>query len=240
MQFRDTTNSQGLVEDTLFLANTVTASYAIADITRNLNEAVLRAQTIIWDATDGWGWEDSGRTDYPRVLGTLVHGQQDYRVAAISAVARHVHRVEVKDENGDWHVIKPRKLSDVPVAKEEWFETANRPLFYDLQGGFLSLFPKPSSAYTTLASGVALYVSRDAMLFSATDTTASPGFAPQFHRYLSISAAMDFVQDRDELKRLAYMRDRIEKAMKHYYGSRAAEFKPQIKPRAKRRWRQYL
>jgi len=240
MEFSDNTNKQGIVQDIDFLCRSTSATYPVAQKTRNVNNAVFEAQSIIWESTPGWWWEDSGRTDFPTVYGTLTHGTQDYRIAAISTIARHIKAVEVKDSNGDWRPVRPVDLSDLTRPRKEWYETSSLPIWYDLEGGFISLYPKPSSAQVTLASGLALYVSRDALLFSATNTTTTPGFAPQFHRFLSVSASIDFEKDPTQRAFLVRLKENIAEQMRNFYAHRNIEYQTRIKPRRRRHWKQYI
>lgn len=244
MQFSNTTNiTKGIVQDIDFLCGTTSASYLVNDKVRNVNQALHDITQIIWSCQDKWFFDDSGRTDYPRLLVTLTNNQRDYRVAAISTVLNHIKRIEIKDKAGDWQKLSLIDWSEVGVAKNEYYEDEGMPLHYDLDAGYISLYPAPNSGSggATLSSGMAVYFSRDAIEFTSASTTAAPGFATQFHRILSYAAAIDFEKsDPIRLQKFVRERDRLMDGLKKYYGSRAVENKNTLRPYSRRRWRQYL
>ena len=228
------------MQDLDFLVGSDNNNYPIADKTRNINNALHDVTQIIWGSQDGWFFDDSGRTDYPRLLVNLTHGTQDYRVAAISTILGHIKRIEVKDVGSDFRKLKEKDLSEIGIAKDEYYSQDTLPIWYDLDGGYITLYPTPSSAFTTLASGMAVYFSRDAIEFATSATTATPGFATQFHKILSLSAAIDFERDATQRASFRRMKLRLEDGLKSFYGSRNIERKVRMTPMNQRRWKQYI
>ena len=241
MQFNGSSTQQDLVHDTLFLCGGVTtAAYPLVDITRNINQAYHDVTRLIWESQDGWQFDDANQTDLPKLIVTLTHGTEDYRVHALSTVLRHIKGIEVQDTNGNWQKLNPIDYHDVSVAWQEYRDTAGMPIEYDLEAGYIRLKPAPSSAYCTLSSGMVVWMSRYVTEFTTGSTTSIPGFASQFHRILSYSAALDFEKDPVERARLIQMRDRLEKGLQKFYSGRNVERQAAIKPYGKRRWRTYL
>ncbi len=240
MKFNQITADRlGLVEDTLYHCGlpTVTASYssyALADITRNINNAYLDTIRRIWDCAAGWQYDDSNQTTLPVGYTTLVHNQQDYE---IPSTAQRVARIEVKNSNGDFELLKQIDVHDIGIAMPELLETAGMPVYYDLVGRSIMLYPIPTSGSVTLASGIAVYVDREPTLFTTASTTAEPGFASPFHKILSYAAAIDFVQDKATQDRLVAMKARLEAGLTQFYSKRNVERKAQIRP--SKNWRQY-
>lgn len=222
----------GLVEDTLYHCGlpTVTgsyASYSLADITRNINNAYLDIMPKIWHAAAGWQYDDSNATTLPVGYTTIVHNQQDY---SLPTDAQRVERIEVKDSAGNFNKLQQIDIHDVNAqAMSELLETPGMPLYYDLVGRSLMLYPTPSSSYCTLASALAVYVNREPTLFTTASTTATPGFASSFHKILSYSAAIDFVQDKATQDRLVAMKARLEAGLVQFYSKRNVERKASIR-----------
>lgn len=238
MQFNSLLNKNGLVQDTLFLSNTTTASYPLEDIVRNLNQAYYTTSRLIWDCADGWHYDDLNNTDYPTAYVTLSSGVQRY---AIPSTAQRIWRVEVKNEVGDWK--KLQALDDVSLddtSLREYLETAGMPVYYNLVGNQIEFYPAPSDSYVDLASGCAVFVDRNITEFTTAGTTACPGFAAPFHRILSLQAAIDFTTDANVLKKLYSEKNEMTDGLRKFYSNRELEEDSQITPQGKRFWRQYI
>ena len=230
-------NIQNIDADADFLGGSTSGSYAPSNKRRNLNIHLQDVARLIWESQNGWQYDDSNATTLPLAKTTLVHNQQDY---SIPPTAQRLEGVIVKDSAGNWVKLKPFDIHDVDIALPEYFEQAGMPLYYNMVGRSVELYPKPSSAYVTLASGIGVYVSRDVTEFAVTATSSSPGFPVAFHRILSLGMAMDFVNDPQHKQSLAVQKDRLEKGLTRFYSKRSVESKQQIKPRSKKTWRQYI
>jgi len=213
--------------DVDFLCGSTSGTYPVADKIRNLNVAYQNVATEIWRCADGWGYDDSNATTTPVGYTTLVHSQQDY---TIPSTAQFIHRIEIKDDSGNWSKLKPIDISDVSLSMQEFQETSGLPLYYDLVGRSIMLYPAPASGSVTPASGMAVYVDRDVTEFTTSATTASPGFATAFHRILSVAVAIDFVQNETEKNKLIQQKARLEENMKNLYSRRNAERPSRIRP----------
>ncbi len=121
----------------------------------------------------------------------------------------------------------------------EYMETPGMPTNYELMGRSILLYPAPSDDYVTLASGMAVYVDRDVTLFTTASTTASPGFAPQFHRILSLGASLDFEKDDAQRKLLLIQKQELTDGLKRFYNSREQERRAEIRPASRRYRRTY-
>ncbi len=234
MKFSSITGDRlGIVEDTLYNCGlpTITASYssyALADITRNINNAYLDVVRRIWDCAAGWQYDDSNATDLPVGYTTLVDSQKDYELPTL---AQRIARVEIEDSSGNYQLIKQIDIHDVDnQAMSELLETAGMPIYYDLIGRSIMLYPTPASGSVTLASGLAVYIDREPTLFTTASTTGEPGFASPFHKILSYAAAIDFVQDKATQDRLVMMKTRLEQGLVSFYSKRNIERKANIKP----------
>lgn len=231
-------NVQNLKLDTHFLCGSTSATYSDINLVRNLNVAYNDVARLIWDSADGWQYDDSNATTLPIATSSLVHNQQDY---SLPSTAQIIRRVEVLDKNGNYTKLRALDGQDVHSALSEYNGgSAGLPTHYDLIGRSVMLYPTPSSAYATLTNGLKLVFDRDVTEFAVTATTTEPGFATSFHRILSYAAAIDFMQDDNQRQFLMQQKDRLEKGLVRFYSKRNVERPSSLKPKNKRRWRQFL
>lgn len=236
MEFSNTANSQGICEDVDFLCGTTTASYPLVAKVRNINQAYHDVTRLIWECSDAWQYDDSNKNDIPRVLTTLTGGTHQY---TIPSTAQKIERIEIKGVNGQWIKLNQIDYKDVDVALPEYFSADGLPIYYDLIGNYINLYPGPSTDYVTTASGMAVYIDRDVTLFTSASTTACPGFAPQFHRILSLQASLDFEKDINNRNFLLTEKTQLMEGLKRFYNSRDIERRTEIKPSNKKYHRQY-
>jgi len=110
MEFSNSVNKAGLVEDIDFLCQTTTASYPLSDKVRNINNAYMNVNRLIWEVAEGWQYDDSNKTDLPIATTTLVHNQKNY---TIPSTAQRVQRVEIKDNDGNWTLLSQIDVNDM-------------------------------------------------------------------------------------------------------------------------------
>lgn len=227
-----------LDSDIDFLCGSTSATYSPTNKRRNMNIAYRDVARIIWESDGGWRYDDSNATNLPKATTDLVHNQQDY---TLPTTALRIARVEVKDGVGNWIKLKPLDPQEVTTGLPEFLggETGT-PLYYELQGTSVLLYPTPTSASVTLSAGIMVYVDRDVTSLAVTATTTQPGFAAPFHRILSYAASIDFTQDQNQRQFLAMQKERLEQGMIRFYSKRAPEVKTNIKPGARKAWRKYV
>jgi hypothetical protein len=229
-------NISQLKSDVDFLCGSTSATYADTDKIRNINIAYQDVARLIWDSEGTWQYDDSNSTTLPIAKTTLVHAQQDY---TLPSTAQRILNVSVKDSSGNFWKLQPIDIQDFTLAPSEEFKTPGLPIYYDLIGRSIMLYPAPASGAVTLASGMSVYVDRDVIEFATTASTTIPGFATPFHRILSYAAAIDFTQDSGVKDRLVSQRARLEAGLVKFYSRRAVESPSRIKPASQKRWRQY-
>lgn len=191
MQFSDTSNLTGIVQDITFLLGGIdTNDYVLKDRARNVNEHFRKVWHRIFNAYGGWRWDDSNQTDLPQATATLTSGTSKYTIPTGSLT---VYSIEIKNSSGIYSKITPLTAEQI-----EQFGTLTElndsaatgvPSFYRLVGDTIELFPNPNY---TASAGIKVYFDRDISSFSSNDTTKTPGFAAPYHRILSIGAAMDY------------------------------------------------
>lgn len=238
MKFNSYSDSAGLCQDTDFWVGTDTTKYSLVHKARNATEWLKKAGLWIWEATGIWEFDDSNLTTLPVATTTLVDSQQDYE---LPTTIFKLDRVEVLDSNSNFQRLFPIDKSQIEdQSMTEFHETAGLPIYYDIVGNSLMLYPKPSSSNVTLTNGLKIYVARDVDPFVSTDTSKEPGFSEYFHRIISIGMALDYaiangLQDKVViLKRVLYgdpnVRDDIglKGELQKAYGTRDRDFKTRL------------
>ena len=231
MQFYNaSTPSISLYHDCLFrlgIDRTDTSIYPIADFTRAANNWYADVNTWIWQASGEWDYDDTNYIDLPIATADLVNNQQDY---SLPTNIQKIDRVEVKDVSGDWHKLIPIDQSELPTtALTEFEEDAGLPIYYDVSGNSLMLYPKPATASVTISQGLKLYFSREIDKFTVSDTTKEAGFLENFHKLISIGSALDFPAISSEVyTKLSNLIEGGKKDIKQFYGTRNRELKPRI------------
>ena len=223
MEFNNTTTKDGILQDCefwLFGANygQITGNAnTLATFTALANRALDSLTTKILDADDRWEFDDTTYTDYPIATTDLITNQKDYE---LSVSHLKVTRVEAKDQNGDWFLLKPMDLKDIDVARDEFMSTPSTPVYYDKLATSLFLFPAPSYDST---GGLRVYYQRQPNYFVSTDTTKKPGFVTILHRMVSMMACYDFAVSNNLTDKITVLRDELAKKeleLSKFYGRR--------------------
>lgn len=227
MQFRDTTNYTGIIEDIDFLlfgdGTTFNTDYSLEDRTRNINLAQDEAVAELFKADPNFIWDDTTNSDFPIAKLDLTANQDHFTVPDASLV---VHRFRVKDSNGEWKTLTPklrRELSD-----SELEETGTPSKYFKIDNAF---FPRPIPDYGSTL-GIEIEFQRGANYFESTDTTTEPGFASIFHSFLSVSAALRYAIANgmtEKIKTLSSEKEKIKMSMRTHYELRSPDSRPSLK-----------
>lgn len=190
--FSDSTNKTGIVELIDDLLDTNETSYPIKKKTRDINLAYDEVMYLIFQTGGTWQWDDSNHTSYPILTTDIVSGQRDYSFVADSAgnLILEIYKVMVADSTGLFREITPVDVpAGAPVNYYDGLNTDGIPNTYDKLGSGIFLDPIPNYNYT---GGLKIYVNREGMYFTSTDTTKKAGFAGILHEYLAIRPAYYF------------------------------------------------
>lgn len=189
MQFSDTSNLTGIVEDIDFWCQSDATSYPLKDKARNASRWQYDAWTWMIMSNGFWQVDDRNNTDLPIITTDLVATQQDY---ALPADLLRIQAVEVKDAGGSW--VRLRPIDQSSLSKITDYRTSDgMPKEYDIRGNSIFLEPAPAAASVTTTAGLKLYVSREGDDFASTDTTQQPGLPENGHRILSLGASHDWL-----------------------------------------------
>lgn len=192
MQFSNTITKDGIIQDCefwLFASNYGQISNDVNllnTFTSLSNQSLNDVSIIAMGSDDRWQYDDTNYTDYPIATTGTVANQHDY---VLSASHLRITRVELKDSDNNWTVLRPIDLADIPNARDEFMNESGRPMYYDKLSNSLFLYPAPD--YTQDAS-IRVYFQREPNYFTSTDTIKEPGFASIFHRLVSLKACLDF------------------------------------------------
>lgn len=216
MVYSDTTLNQGIIQEIDFLVSTDSVSYTTADKTRNINRWQDKVFGWILEASNPrLQFDDSRYTDLPVATADLFSGQYSY---GFDATWLSINRIDMKNSSGTWQTLSSFDQYDVTGGYDAYQATAGTPLGYDILAGTYQIKPTPNYSST---GGLKIWFVRKAKAFTATDTTAEPGFAPQFHRILSLGASYDYAMSRN-MPQTRSLREEIEqlhKEIEDYYGT---------------------
>ena len=184
------------------LCDADTTSYTAADLLRRVNTGLETLVGKIINADGTWEYDDTNYTDLPVGTGTLVEAQESY---SFSSEYLQVQAIKVLDNNSNWNIVQNiDQFNDISgIAIEEYFSATGLPLYYDILGDTIRLYPAPTSTAVTLAGGLKVHFKRTADLFTSaqvTTGTKEPGLPSPYHvliaYFASIPYCMKFKKDR--------------------------------------------
>lgn len=190
MQFNPVSGSGGIVHDIDFLCDTDSTSYPLVDKARNANRWLYKAIAWMFESSPLWSWDDSNQTTLPIARTTLVASQQDY---SLPSDMLGLQKVTVLNAAGNEIEVYPLGFDEFKARTLLATNQTGIPSYYCVRGGSILLFPAPDAGVSvTLSNGLRLYVTREADVFTSSDTTQEPGIPEPFHRILSLGASSDF------------------------------------------------
>lgn len=231
MQFNSETNGLDLYSDCRYFCGidetSDTTSYPIKAFTRNANMGLDRALMLILRADNIWAFDDTNNTgELLDVTTALTANTQKY---PISITWLKIARVRIKDPNGNMITITPAK-GRTELSNAALTAPAGTPQEYFLLGNFLYFDKAPNYS---VAAGIEIQYQRGSSYFIYTDSTKTPGFAVQFHRLVSLYAALDFCQINGMPERVTVIQNKInmlESELLLFYASRDTDSKISMTP----------
>lgn len=248
MDFNNTTDNNGIVQDIDFLVNSTRATYPLTRIATDANRAMDEVVTIILGADGRWQFDDTNYTDLPIGTTNLVTDQQDY---SFDPEQIDITRVECKDPNGNWIYLVPMDQSDLTPPSNnplptsgltatgalggnnfsltDFMKQSGTPIYYDKIANSIFLYPKPSYNST---GGLKVYFQRKPSYFVSTDTAKQPGFAKHLHKIISLKCAYIYGLSKllapNKLQSLAVEIQKYEQKIKEFYSSRKKDEKSRL------------
>ena len=236
MEFNDTTNNSGLIQD---LEDLLGFEYGqISDSTKRLqratrymNEGYSRVAYLILTNDGRWQWDDKNHTNQPVATADLVADQERYDFLESAPTALQdwlmLEQVEVLDSSDNATKLKRIDKRNVG-AWTEFMDSSSIPEWFDLEGTAILLKPAPDY---DKSAGLRFYFKRAPSYFSSSDTTKQPGFATIFHPYLSYYAAKKWslTDNNIDVRNLEYEIQKMEADIVNFYSQRDKTVKNKLK-----------
>jgi hypothetical protein len=191
MQYRETSNSTGIVDMIYWHTGADTTSYPLGIVASHVNTGLGEIIANILKVDKRWKWDDSNITKSLETTFSLVNGTGEYGILASTPAQNYqdfnrLFGVSVKDANGEWRVLEyiDREMTaKMGIDWEEFEDTNGTPAYYMPEG--TQLFLKPAPNYDS-ASGAKLFVQRNPVYFVYSDTTKVPPFDSKYHYLLAL------------------------------------------------------
>lgn len=235
IQFSNTTTKNGIIqiiERTLGFNDGDISGNAtlLAQFTGDINLALDKAFSIIFESDGYWQFDDSNHTDYPIITTNLVSGQRDYSFTtdANSNLILEIFKVLVANSAGTFNEIVPVDVSTgAPRSYTDGADVVGIPNTYDKLANAIFLDPIPNYNAT---NGLKVYINREASYFLTTDTTKKAGFS-QNQEYLAIRPSYQYASRKSLPNVVSLEKEmlRLEEGLASYYSKRARDEQKQLK-----------
>lgn len=222
MQFSDTVNSTGIVQQTRSLMRVDATQWPTAKIVNSCNNWLDTITGYAIGADRQFQWDDTNHTKLPIGTTNLVANQAEYSFLTDEQGNKILNllRIDILDPSGDYRELELIDQASISGALDEFESTAGLPRYYDkIADNIIRLYPKPASNVT---AGLKFYFQRSASYFAATDTTKEPGVAPLLHRGFVIASAYDgaLTLGLQNLQALSVEKQMEEAKMRQYFSIR--------------------
>lgn len=158
------------------------------EFTNYVNDAMSDAWHIIFNNYAGWQFDDTNKSDLPIATTDLNNSDHKYSLPSESVTIKDV---EIQQDDGEWRQIEALTAEEISEfeAEDEFLDSDSTPQYYKVVGRTLEIYPAPDYDKT---NGLKVYYDRAMVDFSASDTTQEPGFAEPYHKYIPISASLEW------------------------------------------------
>ena len=232
MQFSDSTNKTGIVEQVrsmMGVDSTQWPTYKIVNSCNNYHDLVTGYAI---GADKRFQWDDTNHTKLPIGTTNLVANQSDYSFLTDEQnnSILTLTRIDLLQTDGNYRQLSIIDQTDIPMALDEFEKTAGTPVFYDkISDNIIRLYPKPA---TSVTNGLKFYFQRVGSRFVAADTTMEPGVSPLLHRGYVIASAYDgaLTLGLQNLQPLSVEMQKEEMKMARYFGDRNKDVRSAMTP----------
>jgi hypothetical protein len=240
MQFNDTTNKTGMIQECeriLFNADygrISDDSENLATFTSHINKALDEVVNLMVLNQDRWQWSDWNNDIYETY--NLVSGTRAYQLTNPEDVL-FVYAVMVLQDavQTEYRVIRPFDHTDQGTRGylENDDTNAGVPVRYDKIGGSLYLDPTPNYNAT---DGLKVFSVRRPHKFETTDTTAEPAMPSTFAYLIPLIASSYYASDENTAIYNSIANRIFEKKneLRQYMTRRSQDDQPKLRPHIRR------
>jgi hypothetical protein len=232
MQFNDTTNKSGILQDceiTLFgdegYTSITSDTNRLLQFTNRANRALDRFVFLAMTADERWQFDDNNHTDLAIAVTNIVSAQREYQFALDHL---EVEKVLIQRQDGTWVTLKPLSQTE---NKQTYYENntgnSGTPMRYEKRGSTIFLDVVPNYSAT---NGLKIYFSRGASYFASSDTTKVPGFASNFHKFVPLHMKTNYAIDRQMpmAVNLSALLQVEEQSIRDFFSNRAKDERPRL------------
>jgi hypothetical protein len=195
------------------------------DFTDDINMAMSQVFAVIFSTGGTWQFDDINHAKYPIITTDIVQGIRDYAFVQDEegALILDIYKLIIETEEGN--------KKEIPVIDQQGYSNnqVNLRGFNDNETGvpskadltangiFFDVIPNYSKT-----DGLEVYINREGVFFSTSDTDKKPGFNPLFHEYVALVPSYKYARNHtlpnvDRIERdIAVMESNI----KENYGKR--------------------
>ena len=142
MKYNDTTNKDGIIQQVERYINMgetwISGSTdRLREFTAYANKISRKVWNLIFLSQGVWQYDDD-YDNLPQATTDLVSGQKLY---ALPTDLLTIKRLECKNNDDIWFVLKQVMEEQIPDAIDEWNDTDSQPVYYRLIGDTIELFP---------------------------------------------------------------------------------------------------
>lgn len=222
MVINDTTNRTGIVQALEDATNTQdVSSYTSAIKIRDINLAFDDYQNLVKRTSGSWQADDTRHTRYPNMTFDLNDSQKDYTFTNDEQgnQIQDIYRVECKDANGNWKVLKYVNEMSYTAAISQIDTETGVPDEYYLTANGVFLVTAPNYTQT---NGIRMFFTRSPNYFTTDDTTSEPGIPNGHHKYLFLKPAYWYWMPKDSVRASLFLNElnKIEDEIKGDFAGR--------------------
>lgn len=233
IQFSESTNNTGIVQQARGLARVNATQWPTAKIVNSCNSWMDELIPYLIARDKRFRWDDTNHTKLPIGTAELTSNTDYFSFITDEQGNRILNllRIDILDSNGLYKKLKLIDEGDIKTALDDYKRTNGTPEEYmKVSDNVIRVFPR---AATTIAAGIKYFFQRVGSYFAATDTTKEPGVAAVLHRGFVVASAYDaaLTLGLDNLSDLRGEREReLAKAI-NYLSLRNTDAKSGMSPR---------